>query len=43
LLPPGAAAKPYGTVIIAWRNSKEAARAVAEALPILKKADLVIS
>lgn len=39
--PAGTPPANYDTVLLAWRNSREAARAVAEALPILKKAKLV--
>lgn len=42
-VPPGG--KPpesYGTILVAWKETREAARAVAEALPFLKKAQQVI-
>jgi nucleotide-binding universal stress UspA family protein len=42
-VPPGIA--PQGvpdTVVVAWRNTREAARAVCEAMPILRAADKVI-
>ncbi len=34
-LPPVGAPHPFDTVLLAWRNSREAARAVSEALPAL--------
>lgn len=40
-LPPVGNPRPFETVVLAWRNSREAARAVSEALPILKKAKQV--
>lgn len=40
--PKGAAPKGFGTAIIAWNGSREAARAVAEAMPFLKQASQVI-
>lgn len=41
-LPPKAKAKPVETVVVAWRNTREAARALAESLPLLAKAKKVI-
>lgn len=41
-VPPSSTPTPFKTVVVAWRNTQEAARAVAEALPILKAADQVI-
>jgi len=40
--PNGVAPKVFGTVIMAWNGSREAARAVAEAMPFLKLASQVI-
>ncbi len=42
-LPPqiGSEAK-FGTVLVGWKNTREAARAVAEAVPLLQQADNVI-
>jgi len=40
--PKGAALKGFGTVVVAWNGSREAARAVAEAMPLLKQASQVI-
>lgn len=43
LVPPGAAARPaVHTVLVAWADRREAARSVAEALPILKQAGRVV-
>lgn len=42
-VPPGA--KPrrsYGTCLVAWNDSREAARAVAEAMPLLQQAETVV-
>jgi len=39
--PAGAAHAPARRVLVAWNGSKEAARAVREALPLLKRADRV--
>lgn len=39
--PAGAAHAPARRILIAWNGSKEAARAVREALPLLKRADSV--
>jgi len=41
-VPPVGDPKPFDTVVLAWRNSREAARAVSEAMPILTKAKQVI-
>jgi nucleotide-binding universal stress UspA family protein len=42
-LPPGGTPpKSYGAVLVAWNDSREAARAVAAALPFLKKAQEVV-
>ncbi len=42
-VPPKAPATPvFGTVVVAWNGSREAARAVAEAMPFLKLAGQVI-
>jgi len=39
LVPPTAAARDsYDSIFLAWKNSRESARAVAEALPLLKRA-----
>lgn len=40
--PKGVAPKDFGTVVVAWNGSREAARAVAEAMPFLKRASQVI-
>ncbi|HUV32063.1 MAG TPA: universal stress protein [Devosiaceae bacterium] len=40
LLPPGAEVKDFDTVMVCWINTREAARAVTEALPILQRAEL---
>ncbi|HTN64550.1 MAG TPA: universal stress protein [Devosia sp.] len=40
--PKGVAPKNFGTVVLAWNGSREAARAVAEAMPLLKQASQVI-
>ena len=42
LPPKGVAPKGFGTVLVAWNGSREAARAVAEAMPFLKQAGQVI-
>lgn len=41
-VPPKGEAKGFGTILVAWNGSREAARAVAEAMPILKQASQVI-
>lgn len=42
-VPPKAPApKGFGTVVVAWNGSREAARAVAEAMPLLEQASQVI-
>lgn len=42
-VPPGAAARgSYETVFLAWKNSREAARAVADAMPFLRRAGRVV-
>ncbi|MEX1179351.1 MAG: universal stress protein [Cucumibacter sp.] len=41
LVPPDSKSKPFKTVMVSWVNTREAARAVAEALPILKQAENV--
>jgi nucleotide-binding universal stress UspA family protein len=38
LVPRGAAAKPLRSVLVAWRDTRESARALAAALPFLKSA-----
>lgn len=40
--PKDAAPQNFGTVVVAWNGSREAARAVAEAMPFLKQASQVI-
>jgi nucleotide-binding universal stress UspA family protein len=40
--PKGTPPRHYGTVLVAWNESREAARAVAEALPFLQQARQVI-
>lgn len=40
--PKGVAPKNFGTILVAWNGSLEAARAVAEAMPFLKRASQVI-
>ncbi|MBY0240722.1 MAG: universal stress protein [Burkholderiaceae bacterium] len=40
--PAGAAHAPARRILVAWNGSKEAARAVREALPLLKRADQVL-
>ncbi len=40
--PKGEGAKSFGTVLVAWNGSREAARAVAEAMPFLQRASQVI-
>ncbi|HHY51148.1 MAG TPA: universal stress protein [Alphaproteobacteria bacterium] len=43
LLPPGGTPpKSYGTIFVAWKDTREAARAVAEALPFLQRAQQVV-
>jgi nucleotide-binding universal stress UspA family protein len=43
LVPPhGKPPKEYGTILVAWNDSREAARAVAEALPFLQQARQVV-
>lgn len=41
LVPPDSVARDLDTVMVCWRDTREAARAIAEALPILRKADAV--
>ena len=41
-VPPKGEGKGFGTVLVAWNGSREAARAVAEAMPFLKQASQVI-
>ena len=41
-LPPVGTPRPFDTVVVGWRNSREAARAVSEARPILEKAKKVV-
>lgn len=41
-VPPTGTPRPFDAVLLAWRNSREAARAVSEALPILVAAKQVI-
>lgn len=41
-LPPVGEPRNFETVVLAWRNTREAARAVSEALPILKKSKQVV-
>lgn len=41
LVPPDAAAKDFDTVMVCWRDTREAARAITESLPILKMAEAV--
>ena len=41
--PKGVPPRGFGTVLIAWDGSREAARAVAEAMPFLKRAGQVIA
>ncbi|HTN60326.1 MAG TPA: universal stress protein [Devosia sp.] len=40
--PKGVVPRGFGTVVVAWNGSREAARAVAEAMPLLKQASQVI-
>jgi nucleotide-binding universal stress UspA family protein len=40
--PKGTPPKQYGTILVAWKESREAARAVAEALPFLMQARQVM-
>lgn len=40
--PGGTPPKDYGTIFVAWKNTREAARAVAEAIPFLQRASQVI-
>lgn len=43
VVPPGAAARSaFSTILLGWRNGREAARAVAEAMPFLRNADRVV-
>lgn len=43
VVPPGAAVRStFGTILLGWRNGREAARAVAEAMPFLRRADRVV-
>ena len=35
-------AAEYGTILVAWKNTREAARAISEAMPFLQKAKTVI-
>lgn len=42
LPPQGMPPASYGTILVAWKNTREAARAVAEALPFLRKAGKVV-
>ncbi len=41
-LPPVGEPRPFDKVVLAWRNSREAARAISEALPILCRSKQVI-
>ena len=41
-VPPGQASASYGRIFIAWNNSREVARAVAEAIPLLVRATDVV-
>lgn len=38
-MPPGTPQRDFRKVVVAWRNTREARRAVADALPLLKRAD----
>lgn len=38
LVPRSAAARPIEKILVAWRNTRESARAIAEALPLMKAA-----
>ena len=40
--PLGTSPARYATILVAWKNSRESARAVAEALPFLQKAQSVV-
>jgi nucleotide-binding universal stress UspA family protein len=40
-LPEGSAQAPFRSILVAWNDSREAARAVSDALPLLKAADHV--
>lgn len=40
--PKGVAPKNFGTILVAWNGSREAARAIAEAMPLLKAATQVV-
>lgn len=40
-LPPGPVQRDFGNVVIGWKNTQEARRAVADALPILSRAERV--
>ncbi|KAA0968117.1 universal stress protein [Aureimonas fodinaquatilis] len=42
VVPPSVAPKPIRTVVVGWRDSREATRALYEAMPILKQAERVI-
>lgn len=43
LVPPGGTPpQDYSTIFVAWKNSREAARAVAEAIPFLQRASQII-
>jgi nucleotide-binding universal stress UspA family protein len=42
IAPPKAVKLALGTVAVAWKDSRESRRAVADALPLLKRADAVI-
>lgn len=41
-VPPNSSPKAYDTVLVAWRNTQESARAIGEALPLLQKAKQVV-
>lgn len=41
-VPPVGAPRPFETVVLAWRNTREAARAVSEAMPLLVAAKQVL-
>lgn len=41
-VPPKGQPRPLDTVIVGWRNTQEAARAIAEATPLLKRAQKVV-
>jgi nucleotide-binding universal stress UspA family protein len=42
LVPPGVASPPGKRVAVAWKDTREARRAVADALPFLRQADTVV-